>query len=67
MTPEGFLKYSTRDLVELFTAYKFNSTTGIINTQSCRDYKNWTIDGPINLPDTIGAIEKFLECSDWCP
>ncbi len=67
MTPEGFLKYSPSDLVELLKAYKFNSMTGIINTQSCRDYKNWTIDGPINLPDTIGAIEKLLECSDWCP
>jgi hypothetical protein len=67
MTPEGFAKYSVDDRKTLNSEYSFNLTTGVINTQSCAEYRNWTSDGPINLPDTIGAIERFLECSDWCP
>ena len=67
MTSDGFSKYSETDQKELNRTYTFNITTGVINTQSCGDYRNWTTNGPINLPDTVGAIEKWLECSDWCP
>ncbi len=50
MTLEGFAKYSGQDIAALNSEYSFNLTSGVINTQSCPDYRNWTSDGPINLP-----------------
>ena len=67
MTADGFSKYLENDRKTLTSNYTFNLTKGVTSTQNCAAFKNWTTTGPISLPETIGSIEKFLKCSDWCP